>query len=123
MRDINGVVIVGRLTRDAEIKALPSGTEVAEFSVASNYSTKRGDQWVDEVSYFDVVKFSPGGLAKYLVKGKQLAMWGELRQERWEKDGQKRSKVKIMAQTLQLLGGGGEKQAEQTGGFEDDVPF
>lgn len=123
MRDINGVVIVGRLTRDAEIKALPSGTEVAEFSVASNYSTKRGDQWVDEVSYFDVVKFSPGGLAKYLVKGKQLAMWGELRQERWEKDGQKRSKVKIMAQTLQLLGGGGEKQAEPTGGFEDDVPF
>ena len=133
MDDINSVTLVGRLTKNAEVKALPSGAEVAEMSIASNYSVKKGDQWVDEVSYFDITKFKPGGLAKYLVKGKQIAVVGELQQQRWEKDGQKRSRVKIMARKLQLLGGNETQSAygQEPGdlghkvdsGFEDDVPF
>lgn len=113
MQDINAVVIIGRLTKDAEIKTLPSGTTVAEFSIANNWSRKQGDQWKDEVSYFQVVKFSPGGLAKYLVKGKQVGIAGELQQQWWEKDGQKQSRVKIIAQKLQLLGGKGGEQDSQ----------
>ena len=133
MDDINIVTLVGRLTKDAEVKALPSGAEVAEMSIASNYSVKKGDQWVDEVSYFDVVKFKPGGLAQYLKKGKQISVVGELQQQRWEKDGQKRSRVKIMARKLQLLGGKetqsaygqepGDLEHKADPGFEDDVPF
>jgi len=128
MNDINSVTLVGRLTRDAEIKTLPSGLELAEFSLASSYSIKKADGWDEATSFFDVVNFKPGGRGKYLVKGKQVVVSGELRQERWEKDGQKRSKVKVIAFNLELLGGGEKaesKPAETSTGdsFEDDVPF
>lgn len=140
MQDINSVTVVGRLTRDVEVKSV-GGTELAELSIASNYSTKRGLEWVEEVSFFDVVKWEPGGVKPYLVKGTQIAVEGTIRQERWEKDGQKRSRVKIHAKTIQLLGSKGEggkqrmsgppEYGTQPGdvgysegaGFSDDVPF
>lgn len=124
MRDINTVTIVGRLTRDAEVKALPSGVDVVEFSIASNYSVKRGDDWADEASFFDVTKFKPGGLSQYLTKGRQVFVSGELRQERWEKDGAKRSRVRIIAQAVQLAAGGEKaEKADAPREFEDDVTF
>lgn len=139
MTDINTVTIIGRLTRDADVKQIPSGTEVASLSVAVNRSIKRGDQWSEEASFFDVEKWKPGGLAQYLTKGQQVAVTGELIQDRWEHDGQKRSKVKIHAQSIQLLGSRsqGNTSPGDTGeverytpteggsgaGFEDDIPF
>ncbi|TFG62003.1 MAG: single-stranded DNA-binding protein [Spirochaetales bacterium] len=147
MTDINTVIVVGRLTRDAELKYTTTGTAVSHLSIAVNRSRKTGDQWTDEVSYFDVTLWgkSAESLQQYLIKGKQIAVEGELRQERWEKDGQKQSKVTINARNLQLLGGGsggggtGRPPQKQTGGyspeasseegadyhekFEDDIPF
>jgi single-strand DNA-binding protein len=108
MRDVNIVVLVGRLTRDAELKYTNSGQAICRFSVAVNRSRKQGDQWVEEASFFDVDYWGKGGEAvnQYLVKGKQVAVEGELRQDKWEQDGQARSKVVIAASNVQLLGGG-----------------
>jgi single-strand DNA-binding protein len=108
MMDINHVMLIGRLTRDAEFKVLPSGQTVCNFSIAVNRRKKVGDQWEDEANYFDIVLWGKqaDSLNRYLVKGKQIGVDGELRQDRWQQDGQNRSKVVISANNVQLLGGG-----------------
>ena len=107
MADINHVVIVGRLTRDAELKYTAGGQAVCKFSVAINRRRKNGDQWEDEANYFDTVVWGRQAetLAQYLLKGKQVGVDGELRQDRWQQDGQNRSKIEIVANNIQLLGG------------------
>ncbi len=107
MADLNHVMIIGRLTRDAEFKYITSGNAVCKFSVAVNYGRKNGDQWVEEANFFDVVLWGKPAetLNQYLLKGKQVAVDGELRQNRWEQEGQNRSKVEIIAKNIQLLGG------------------
>ena len=105
--DINHVVLVGRLTRDAELKSIASGQAVCKFSIAVNRSKKNGEQWEDEPNFFDIVLWGRRGeaLHQYLIKGKMIAVDGELRQDRWQQDGQNRSKVEIVANNIQLLGG------------------
>lgn len=104
--DFNSVTLIGRLTADPVSKYLPSGSAVAEFSIANNYyvSTKNAT----EVNYFDVVAFGKMAetVSKYLTKGKQVAISGTLRQERWQdKDtNAARSKVRIIMQSMQMLG-------------------
>jgi len=127
MRDVNIVVLVGRLTRDAELKYTNSGQAICRFSIAVNRSKKQGDQWVDEASFFDVDYWGKGGEAvnQYLVKGKQVCVEGELRQDRWEQDGQNRSKVLVSASNVQLLGSSGsakEGQGEAHGGTDGETP-
>ncbi|MBR3814854.1 MAG: single-stranded DNA-binding protein [Spirochaetaceae bacterium] len=120
MNDLNQVMIIGRLTRDAELKYTAGGFAIASFSIAVNRRRKNGEQWVDEVSYFDVSLFgkSAENLNQYLIKGKQVGIQGELRQDRWEQDGQTRSKVFIVASNVQLLGGnsGGSTGMMQSSG-------
>ena len=108
MADVNSVVIVGRLTRDAELKYTTGGTAVSKLGIAVNKRVKKGDEWTEQASFFDVTLWGKmaEGLNQYLVKGKQIAIEGELEQERWEKDGQAHSKVTITASNVQLLGGG-----------------
>ncbi|MDF1567422.1 MAG: single-stranded DNA-binding protein [Spirochaetaceae bacterium] len=123
--DINKVVLVGRLTRDAEQSYTQSGFALLKFSIAVNRNRKQGDQWVEEVSFFDVTVFGRQGeaIANYMTKGKQVAVEGQLRQDRWEaQDGSKRSKVTIDANNIQLLGGrdGGSSGGGQGGGFQSD---
>lgn len=105
--DINVVVLVGRLTRDCELKSTPQGTSVCRFSIAVNRRKRTGDKWEDEVSYFDVVLWgrSAETLQPYLTKGRQVSIEGELRQNRWEQDGKTNSKVEVVANNVQLLGG------------------
>jgi len=120
--DLNSVTLVGRLTRDAELSYLPSGTAVAKISLAVNRNRKEGEQWISEANYFDVSLFgrSAENLKAYLTKGKQIAVQGSLRQDRWEKDGQKFSRVNIVANDVQLLGGrsdnGGSGYSAPSGG-------
>ncbi|MDR2194344.1 MAG: single-stranded DNA-binding protein [Treponema sp.] len=108
MADINHVVLVGRLTRDAELKYTANGQSVCKFSIAVNRRKKSGEQWVDEANFFDVVVWGRQGesLNGYLVKGKLIGVDGELHQDRWEQDGQNRSRIEIIADNLQLLGSG-----------------
>ena len=107
MTDINHVVLVGRLTRNAELKTIASGQIVCKFSLAVNRSRKNGDQWVDEANFFDITLWGPQGqtLERFLTKGKLVGVDGELRQSHWQQDGQNRSKVEINANRVQLLGG------------------
>jgi len=135
--DINHVVIVGRLTRDAELKFTNNGTPVCKFSIANNQRRKKEDQWVDEAHFFEVALWGKQAesINQYLKKGKQIGVEGQLRQDRWEQNGQARSRVEINASNVQLLGGAprsgsGEKtempdSPEPAGGdkFEDDIPF
>lgn len=152
MSDVNSVILIGRLTRDAELKYSSGGMPVCRFSLAINRRKKNGDEWTDEANFFDVVLLGKMGesINQYLVKGKQIAVEGELHQNRWEQDGQARSKVEILANNVQLLGGGGggdrsgsyEKSAsraspnrepgeagetapirKQSDDFNDDIPF
>ncbi|MDR3283920.1 MAG: single-stranded DNA-binding protein [Treponema sp.] len=113
MSDVNHVILIGRLTRDAELKYTSTGFAISNFSVAVNRRRKSGEQWIDEANFFDVTLYgkSAESLKTYLIKGKQVAVEGELRQDRWEQeDGQQRSKVVVAANNVQLLGGGGQVQ-------------
>lgn len=105
---VNTVTIVGNLTRDPELKALPTGTQVCDLGVAVNERIKQGQEWVDRASFFDVTVFGSQAeaCAKFLVKGRQVAVAGRLRQERWtDQQGQNRSRVKIVASEVQFVGG------------------
>jgi single-strand DNA-binding protein len=108
MSDLNYVFLIGRLTRDAELKHTAAGQAVCKFSLAVNERRKTGDRRKDEANFFDVVVWGRQGetLSPFLVKGTPVGVAGELRQDRWEQDGQNRSKIEIMAKNVQLLEGG-----------------
>lgn len=132
MANLNHVVLIGRLTRDAELKYISTGTAVAKASIAVNKRKKVNDQWVDEPNYFDVVIWgkTAENLNQYLQKGKEISVQGELHQNRWSHDGQNRSKIEIVAQDIQLLGGSGSGQKDRSqahstqsgGNFDNDLP-
>ena len=137
MSYLNRVVLIGRITRDAEMKYTAQGKAVCKTSIAVNRRKKNGDQWEDEANFFDIVVWGQmaESLHAYLRKGKMVGVDGELRQERWQHEGQNRSKVEIHAGHLQLLGEGKkqcnahseqESQASEAiaaDGFTDDIPF
>ena len=113
---INSVVIVGNLTRDPELKAMPSGTSVCSLRVAVNDRVKDPNtgEWGDKPNYFDVDVFGAQGerCSQYLARGRQVAVAGRLRWREWEtQDGQKRQAVSIVADNVQFIGpreGGGQ---------------
>src|SRR6202795_15147 len=148
--DINRVTIVGRLTRDPELAHLPSGTAVLKLGVAVNGRQKdEGGNWIDKPNFFDVKVFGnqADALNNHLAKGRRVGVDGRLDWSSWEaQDGSKRSKVEVVAQSVQFLdsrgdgeGGGGSylPPAESggtgsTGGtgadfpsspVDDDIPF
>ncbi len=116
--DINVVVLVGRLTRDCEVKSTPQGTSVCRFSLAVNRRKRTGDKWEDEVSYIDVVVWGKSAetLSSYLTKGRQVSVQGELRQNRWEQNGQTHSRIEVVANSVQLLASSQGGSVSQDGG-------
>jgi len=133
-QDINNVVLIGRLVRDAELRYTSIGAPVTRFSIAVNERKKDGDSYVDKANFIDVTFWGKLGetLGSYLVKGKQIAVVGKLNQQRWEKDGYKHSKIVVVANTVQLLSGKrsdpegsgqSDQQQDTTENFDDDIPF
>ncbi len=108
MTDINKVTVVGRLTRDCHLEYTSSGIAIAKFSIANNQTRKQGDDYIDEVSYFDVRLWGKRAesLNQYLVKGKQAIVSGRLKQERWLKDNQSHSRIVIVCEDIQLINSG-----------------
>ena len=111
-RGIAHVTLVGNLTRDPELRQLAGGNSVCAFGVAVNSAQKDASgQWVDKANFFDVKVWGPQGenCARYLTKGRQVAVDGRLDYQTWEaQDGGKRSKVEIIADTVMFIGGQGE---------------
>lgn len=139
MTDLNHVIEIGRLTRDISERDFgytTGGTARLNLSIAINRSEKRNGAWQDKVSYFDVTVWgkTAENIKPYMHKGKQIAVDGYLDQQRWEKDGVKYSKVVIIADNVQLLGGNeSAPQAQQPAGeyqsagsgddFPEEIPF
>ncbi|CAB4915086.1 unannotated protein [freshwater metagenome] len=114
--NINRVIITGNLTSDPELRSLPSGSSVCKLRIACN--TRRKDasgEWVDKPNYFDVTVWGAQGenCARYLAKGRPVAIDGRLEWREWETpEGGKRQAVDIVADSVQFLGG----RDESTGG-------
>jgi single-strand DNA-binding protein len=136
MVSFNRVIVAGNLVRDPETRFLPSGTAVTSFSLAVNrrYKSKTTNEVKEEVSFFDIVVFGKTGenCAEYLSKGRPVLVEGRLRQRSWETDGQKRSKVEILADIVQFLGSSPRGQASEGAATQaspvaevpdDDIPF
>lgn len=118
--DLNIVALVGRLTRPCEMRYTNSGFAICSFSLAVNRRKKSQDgSWNDSVSFFDCSYFGKAaeGVSQYLTKGQQVSIQGYLDQQTWETNGQKRSKVVVIVNSLSLLGGGSNSnQNRQTYG-------
>src|SRR5476651_23721 len=102
---LNSVNIMGNLTRDPEMKYIPSGKAVCSLSIANNRVYTKNGEKVTEVSYFDVEVWglAAENCSKYLSKGNGIIVEGRLRQDRWEKDGKTQSRIKITASAVHFL--------------------
>lgn len=143
MASFNRVILVGNLTRDPELRYIPSGTAVSEIGLAVNERVKRGEQWVEETVFVDVTLWGRTAEVanEYLSKGSPVLIEGRLKLDTWEKDGQKRSKLRVTAEKMQMLGsreggpkagggrpasrgassGGGGGGGHDDGGYDDEV--
>lgn len=120
MNGFSSVVIAGNMVRDPAMKYLSNGTALCEFGIAVNKRRTKDGEKIEEVSYFDIVCFGKTAevAGQYLVKGKPVAVEGELQQQRWEtQDGQKRSKIQVIANRFHFLpdGKGGQQGEEEQG--------
>jgi single-strand DNA-binding protein len=135
MASFNRVILVGNLTRDPELRYIPSGTAVSEIGLAVNDRVKKGDQWVDEATFVDVTLWGRTAeiANEYLSKGSQVLIEGRLKLDRWEKEGQKHSKLRVVGERMQMLGGrdgggggggsrGGGARGGRSSGGSGDAP-
>jgi single-strand DNA-binding protein len=127
--NINRVTVTGNLTRDPELRQLPSGTSVCKMRIAVNSRRKdESGQWVDKPNYFDVTVWGAQGenCSTYLSKGRPVAVDGRLEWREWQtQEGGKRQSVEIIADSVQFLGsrdGGGGNGAGNGFQAQSDVP-
>ena len=124
--NLNKTMLIGNLTRDVEMKYIPSGAAVANFGLAINRQYKNSDgEKVEEVCFIDIVAWNRLAevAGEYLLKGSPVFIEGRLQMDNWEdQDGKKRSKLKVVAQNIQFLSGGKADNSEGKD-TDDDVPF
>lgn len=119
MASYNRVILVGNLTRDPELRYLPSGMAVTDVGLAVNDRRKSSNgEWVDETTFVDVTVWGRTAevMSEYLSKGSPVLIEGRLKLDSWEsQDGQKRSKLKVVAERMQMLGGRSQGGSEGGG--------
>lgn len=147
MASFNRVILMGNVTRDIELRYTGNQLAVTDLGLAVNDRVKRNDEWVDEATFVDVTLWGRTAeiAAQYLSKGSPVFVEGRLKYDTWEKDGQKRSKLRVVGERIQLLarreGGGGRSggssavnerhddmehassPSDYAGPPPDDVPF
>lgn len=127
-RSINQVTLMGNLTRDPELRQTPNGQSVCSFSLALNRSYKdQSGEWVEATDYIDIVAWAGLGerVAQYLSKGRRCLVVGRLQSRSWEQEGQKRSKVEVLANDVTFLdsrGGDSSFEGGDNGGSSDSAP-
>jgi len=128
MASFNKVILMGNATRDVELRYIPSGKAVADLSLAVNNRRKSGDEWVEDVVFVDCTVWGRTAevAAEYVKKGKPVLVEGKLIQDSWETpDGQRRTKLKVVVDSMQLLGGKPQDNEGDTPavGDDDDLPI
>ncbi len=105
MASTNIVVVVGKLTRDPEARKTPSGASVCDFSIAINERVKKDGTYVEHTTYVDVTCWgnTADACGRSLTKGSSVLCEGKLQLDQWEKDGQKRSKMRVRADRVTFL--------------------
>jgi single-strand DNA-binding protein len=137
MASYNRVVLVGNLTRDPELRFTPSNTPVSEIGLAVNDRRKSASgEWVEETTFVDVTLWGRTAEVanEYLSKGSSVLIEGRLKLDTWEKEGKKHSKLRVVGERMQMLGGRGggggggggsrgpARVAEPSGAAESDAP-
>ncbi|MDA8743172.1 single-stranded DNA-binding protein [Rubripirellula amarantea] len=126
MASYNRVVLVGNLTKDIELRYTPGGTAVADVGLAVNDRRKSASgEWVEETTFVDITMWGRTAevASEYLGKGSPILVEGRLKQESWETDGQKRSKLKVICERMQMLSSPGSsssggRQSGESGGSQ-----
>lgn len=124
MASYNRVVLVGNLTRDPELRSIPSGMSVLDVGIAVNDRRKDANgNWIEEATFVDVTVWGRSAevLAEYTRKGSQILVEGRLKMDSWEQEGQRRTKLKVVAERTVLLGSrgeGGGGGGYQQGGYQ-----
>src|SRR5579864_1447442 len=124
-RSLNQVFLMGNLTRDPELRQIPSGQSVCSFSLALNRSYKSASgEWLEATDYIDVVAWGPLGerVSQYLTKGRRCLVQGRLQSRSWEQDGQKRSKVEVNANDVTFLDSRGSNGSADDGSGLTSAP-
>lgn len=125
-RSINQVILMGNLTRDPELRQTPNGQSVVSFSLALNRAYKDSSgEWQEATDYIDVVAWAALAerVSQYLTKGRRCLVVGRMQSRSWEQDGQKRSKVEVLANDVTFLDSrGGEGGGNSGGGEFDQTP-
>jgi single-strand DNA-binding protein len=140
MASFNRVILVGNVTRDIEVRFTQSGLAVTDLGLAVNDRRKnQAGEWIDETTFVDVTLWGRQAevAGEYLSKGSPVLIEGRLKLDSWEQDGQKRSKLRVVGERMQMLGGrppggrpdrtdsnvGQPAAAEPPGPADDDIPF
>src|SRR5262245_14088299 len=131
MASFNRVILMGNLTRDVEVRYLQSGMAVADIGIAVNDRRKNQQgEWVEEVTFVDVTLWGRTAevAGEYLSKGSPIFIEGRLKLDQWEKEGQKHSKLKVIGERMQMVGGkggggggggrGGNQNYDDSGDYE-----
>lgn len=125
MASYNRVVLVGNLTRDPELRSIPSGMSVLDVGLAVNDRRKDANgNWIEEATFVDITVWGRSAevLAEYTRKGSQILVEGRLKMDSWEQEGQRRTKLKVVAERTVLLGsrGDGGCGGGGGGGYQQD---
>mgnify|MGYP000835608546 CR=1 FL=1 len=123
---INRVNITGNLTRDPELRATAAGTQVLSFGIAVNDRRKNPQtgEWEDYPNYIDCTMFGTRAEAvgRYISKGSKVAIEGKLRYSSWERDGQRRSKLEVIVDEIELMSSRGGQGGYDQGGYAPAAP-
>ncbi len=125
MASVNKVILIGNLTRDPEVRFTPKGTAVCDMAIAVNrrYVNEGTGERVEEVTFLDIVLWGKQAelAGQYLAKGRSVYVDGRLQMDTWEDKatGQKRSKIRIVCENMQFLGGPGGGGGQSQGGDDE----
>ena len=121
-RSVNQVILLGNLTRDPELRQTPSGQSVVSFSLALNRAYKgQNGEWQEATDYIDCVAWGPLAerVSQYLTKGRRALVQGRLQSRSWEQEGQKRSKVEVLANDVTFVDSRGEGGGSGSGSYAE----
>jgi single-strand DNA-binding protein len=125
MASFNKVILMGNLTRDPELRVTAGGVSICKIGLAVNrvYSTKDGERR-EEVTYVDIDAFGKQAevINKYMRKGRPLFVEGRLKFDQWESEGQKRSKLGVILDKFEFIGGREDSDGVQSGGYDKSSP-